>query len=83
MLTLYEWVKEKHGTGPEHYHGSVGVHEVEIYPLKKNQTNTKMSLEFYFDIVHMDPTIPELKAKSIAVFQDPEGRTFIVGTKKH
>ena len=83
MLTSYEWVKEKHGTGPEHFHGSVGVHEVEIYPLKKKQNNTKMSLEFYFDIVSMDLTIhPEFKAKAIVVLQDPEGRTCIVGTIK-
>ena len=81
-LTSYEWVKEKHGKGPEHFHGSVGVHEVEIYPLKKKQKNTKMSLEFYFDNVSKDPIIPELKAKAFVPLEDPEGRTFIVGTKK-
>ena len=81
MLTSYEWVKEKHGTGPEHFHGSVGVHEVEIYPLRKKQTDTKMSLEFYFDIISMDSLIPELKSKSHCCLQDPEGRTFIAGIK--
>ena len=81
-LTSYEWIKEKHGPGPEHFHGSVGVHEVEIYPLKKKQTDGKMSLEFYFDVKSTEPIIPELKDKSICCLQDPEGRTFIVGIKK-
>ena len=80
----YEWVREKHGLGPVHFHTSVGVHEVEIYPLRKQQIEKKMNLEFFFNITSMDLIPPELQVqdRTLWTLQDPKGRTFIVGLLK-
>ena len=73
----YEWVQEKHGSGPTHFHGSVGVHQVEIYPNRKQE----MNLEFYFDIPSKDFLPQELQTQNRTFWslKDPEGRNFIVG----
>ena len=67
-----------------HFHTSVGVHQVEIYPIGKQQTNKQMNLDFYFDISSMEVIPPELQTQDRTYWslQDPEGRTFIVGLLK-
>ena len=66
-----------------HFHTSVGVHQVEIYPIGKQQTNKQMNLDFYFDISSMEVIPPELQTQDRTYWslQDPEGRSFIVGLK--
>ena len=81
----YEWIEEKHGKGPKHFHGSVGLHQVEIYPLRKAESsNIQMSLEFYFDIPNID-VLPEKHREEkhmIWPMQDPECRKFVVALSK-
>ena len=79
----YKWIREKHGLGPMHFHTNVGVHQVEIYPIGKQQTKKQMSLDFYFDISSMEVIPPELQTEDRTYWslQDPEGRSFIVGLK--
>ena len=70
--------------GPVHFHTSVGVHQVEIYPIGKRQTDKQMKLDFYFDIPSIEVIPPGLQTQGRTYWslQDPEGRTFFVGLKQ-
>eukprot|EP00095_Tigriopus_kingsejongensis_P003274 maker-scaffold675_size187964-snap-gene-0.34 protein:Tk03274 transcript:maker-scaffold675_size187964-snap-gene-0.34-mRNA-1 annotation:"guanosine polyphosphate pyrophosphohydrolase" len=77
-----EWVREKHGAGPEHFHSCLGVHQIEIYPLRRGQGYPEtMNLEFYFEIPTMAVLGPEklIEGRRIWTLSDPDGRTFVAG----
>ena len=65
----------------------MGLHQVEIYPLRKAETsNIQMSLEFYFDIPNIDVLPEKYHAEKHIIWpmqlQDPECRKFVVALSK-
>lgn len=78
----------KHGNSPYHYSASIGKTVLEIYPLKKNQTQADAELRLGFEIDNFDNIIQQLSLQNVkiiaeailtefgtvAIIQDSDGR---------
>jgi len=89
---LTEWYSQfgltfehhRHGNGPMHYGANVDGLTLEIYPLKRSQTEPDLTLRLGFEVENLDDVVAELSevisgpAQSEwgyrALVADPEGR---------
>jgi catechol 2,3-dioxygenase-like lactoylglutathione lyase family enzyme len=64
-----EFLKEKHGKGPEHYSGKVGGTVLEIYPLSKDAP-MESGGRLGFAVPKLDELLKKLRAHGVAVVED-------------
>lgn len=80
----YQWIEEKHGSGPKHFHTTLGPHHVEMYPLRKGQLSKEMELQFYIEIVSKDVIDKHVQDnnRTLWTLKDPEDRTVVAALKQ-
>ena len=80
-----EFVKERHGRGPEHYAGTMGAAVLQLYPLPPEAPEPDKSVRLGFVVPNLGTIVNELGSAGVrigpserhspaVVIKDPDGR---------